>query len=75
MSGKFAVLSLLLASSVAWSQGDVLDMGVAKDRFEAPGKPTRGMSQDRVRSTFGEPQGESDFQSPRTFRFSVGFRF
>ena len=24
---------------------------------------------------FGEAQGELDFQTPRTFRFSVGFRF
>jgi hypothetical protein len=27
------------------------------------------------RSTFGEPFGDEDFQAPRTFRFSVGFRF
>lgn len=27
------------------------------------------------RDTFGEPLDESDFQDPRTFRFSVGFRF
>jgi len=27
------------------------------------------------RSTFGEPLNEGDYQTPRTFRFSVGFRF
>lgn len=27
------------------------------------------------RDTFGEPLEEEDFQTPRTFRFSVGFRF
>ncbi len=27
------------------------------------------------RSGFGEPEDENDFQSPRTYRFSVGFRF
>ena len=27
------------------------------------------------RSGFGEPQNEDDFQQPRTFRVSVGFRF
>lgn len=27
------------------------------------------------RDTFGEPLDEDDFQTPRTFRFSVGFRF
>jgi len=38
------------------------------------GAPVEGVHWAK-RSTFGEPQGESDFQSPRTFRFSVGFRF
>jgi hypothetical protein len=27
------------------------------------------------RSTFGQPLNEADYQTPRTFRFSVGFRF
>jgi hypothetical protein len=27
------------------------------------------------RDTFGQPLNEADYQIPRTFRFSVGFRF
>ncbi len=29
----------------------------------------------QTRSTFGQPLNEGDFQTPRTFRFSVGLRF
>jgi hypothetical protein len=29
----------------------------------------------RKDARFGEPIAEDDFQDPRTFRFSVGFRF
>ena len=29
----------------------------------------------RKGATFGQPLNENDFQTPRTFRFSVGFRF
>ncbi|MEM1203622.1 MAG: TonB-dependent receptor [Acidobacteriota bacterium] len=36
--------------------------------------PVEGVNWER-RSTFGEPQNEADFQTPRTFRMSVGIRF
>ena len=55
MSRILAVFSLLLVASAAWSQGDTLDMGMQGNRFDAPGKPTRGMSQDSVRSRYGAP--------------------
>ena len=52
-----AVLMLTIcAGGVAWAQGDTLQMGgVDQSRFEAAGKPGRGMSQDRVRSVYGAP--------------------
>ena len=38
------------------TSGDSLSMSPAgQTSFEAPGKPTRGMTQDRVRREFGEP--------------------
>ncbi len=36
--------------------------------------PVEGVNWEK-RSTFGTPTSESSFQSPRVFRFSVGFRF
>jgi hypothetical protein len=36
--------------------------------------PVEGVNWRRS-DTFGEPTSEADFQQPRTFRFSVGFRF
>lgn len=50
-------LVLLVASAVA-VHADTLDMSAAEAeaRFEAPGKPTRGMSQARVEANYGEPE-------------------
>ena len=51
-----ALVLTIFVAGVAWSQGDTLQMGVADEsRFEAPGKPGRGMSQDRVRERYGAP--------------------
>jgi hypothetical protein len=36
--------------------------------------PVEGVDYE-LRSTFGQPLNENDFQAPRTFRVSVGFRF
>ena len=36
--------------------------------------PVEGVDWEK-RSTFGLPQNEADFQTPRTFRVSLGFRF
>ena len=53
-----ALAATLLASGSALAQGDTLQMGGMDDtsRFEQPGKPTRGMSQERVEAMFGAPQ-------------------
>ena len=37
-------------------------------------KPVEGVHWARA-ATFGKPQTKDDYQAPRTFRFSVGFRF
>jgi hypothetical protein len=37
-------------------------------------KPVEGVNWAKA-STFGKPQTKDDYQAPRTFRFSVGFRF
>lgn len=61
---------------------DTLDMSPAADAgFDAPGKPTRGMTQDRVRSQYGEPRSrESAVGEPPISRwhydgFVVYFEF
>jgi hypothetical protein len=36
--------------------------------------PVEGVDWER-RDTYGQPEGETDFQDPRTFRMSVGIRF
>lgn len=50
-------LALLGGLGVA-AHADTLDMSPAEAReaFEQPGKPTRGMSQERVAAQYGEPQ-------------------
>lgn len=56
---KYITLSLIacLAAGFAHAQGDNLDMpGANNNRFEQAGKPTRGMTTERVQSVFGEPQ-------------------
>ena len=53
---KALSLLALLAAGAAHAQGDTLEMGVDATRFEQPGKPTRGMTQERVQSEFGSPQ-------------------
>ena len=37
-------------------------------------KPVEGVHWAKA-ATFGKPQTKDDYQQPRTFRFSVGFRF
>ena len=54
-------LSLLVALSIAFLgtvSAQNLDMSRAdqSQTFEQPGKPTRGMTQARVRASFGEPK-------------------
>jgi hypothetical protein len=56
---KLLVVTLALQgflATAAWA--DTLDMSPAeaRERFEQPGKPARGMSQERVERDFGEPQ-------------------
>lgn len=57
---KFGVFTLVLLGGLgsAIAAADTLDLSPAEARalFEAPGKPARGMSQDRVAREFGEPQ-------------------
>ncbi len=53
----FTFAALLAAAGVAFAQGDNLDMRTGdRARFEQQGKPTRGMTQERVRAEFGNPQ-------------------
>lgn len=54
---RFAAFTLVLLVGAA-AHADTLDMSAAEAEalFEAPGKPTRGMSQDRVEARYGEPQ-------------------
>ena len=53
-----SMVAALLVSSLAFAQGDTLEMGGLDDqaRFEQGNKPTRGMSQARVQSVFGPPE-------------------
>ena len=57
---KFLTLAALVITGAAFAQGDTLQMGGTDNtaRFEQAGKPSRGMSQTRVRSEFGNPQSE-----------------
>jgi hypothetical protein len=59
MSRTLTVLAAaLLATGTAYAQGDTLQMGGTDDasRFEQAGKPSRGMTQERVEAMFGAPQ-------------------
>ncbi len=50
------VACLPLGVAAQSTSGDSLNMSPAgQASFEAPGKPTRGMTQERVRREFGEP--------------------
>lgn len=57
---KWLALMAVAAAGSAFAQGDTLQMGGTDNaaRFETDGKPTRGMTQTRVRSVFGSPQAE-----------------
>lgn len=57
---KAVTLVALMSASSAFAQGDTLQMGGADNatQFEQAGKPTRGMTQERVRANFGSPQNE-----------------
>lgn len=58
MSGKLMIsLAACLIAGFANAQGDTLDMrGTYAARFESSGKPSRGMTRERVQSTYGEPR-------------------
>lgn len=57
---KAVILVALLSAGSAFAQGDTLQMGGTDNaaRFESAGKPTRGMTQERVRADFGSPQSQ-----------------
>ena len=57
---KAVTLVALMYASSAFGQGDTLQMGGTDNaaRFESAGKPTRGMTQERVRADFGSPQSQ-----------------
>jgi hypothetical protein len=54
---RFAAISFALLAGAA-VHADTLDMSAAEAEamFEAPGKPTRGMSQQRVEASYGTPE-------------------
>lgn len=55
---RFAALTLALVGLAAAAHADTLDMSAAEAEayFEEPGKPTRGMSQQRVEASYGAPE-------------------
>jgi hypothetical protein len=58
-----AKLSVLISAAFVFAgvaHADTLDMGASDNaaRFEQPGKPTRGMSQASVESTYGRPNSK-----------------
>lgn len=55
---RLLILASLCYGAFALAQGDTLDMGAANQSatFDQAGKPTRGMTQSRVESTYGAPQ-------------------
>ena len=57
---KAVTLATLMSAGTAFAQGDTLDMRGTDTAasFEQAGKPTRGMTQERVRAEFGSPQSE-----------------
>ena len=55
---KALTLATLMAAGTAFAQGDTLDMRGTDAHLEAPGKPSRGMTQERVRAEYGRPQSE-----------------
>lgn len=57
---KLKALTIVTVANLAFAglaaaQGDTLRMGEFASRFESPDKPSRGMTQERVRSRFGDP--------------------
>ena len=54
---KLSVLILACCVCCGAAQADTLQMGGTENatRFEQPGKPSRGMSQASVESTYGSP--------------------
>ena len=55
---KTLTLIALMSAGAAFAQeGDRLNMGTGS-AFEQAGKPTRGMTQERVRAEYGSPQSE-----------------
>jgi hypothetical protein len=55
-----AKLSMLISAALVFTgvaHADTLDMGASDNaaRFEQPGKPTRGMTQASVESSYGRP--------------------
>lgn len=60
LNRKALVLIALLSPCATFAQGDTLDMRGANTaaQIETAGKPTRGMSQQQVRSAYGSPDTE-----------------
>ena len=60
LNRKVLTLMALIASGGAFAQGDTLDMSRAGNAagIETAGKPTRGMTREQVRSTYGSPDNE-----------------
>lgn len=55
---RFAIFSALCCAIFAAASAQTLDMSAENQAstFDAPGKPTRGMTQANVESSFGTPQ-------------------
>ena len=57
---RFLPLMLMacLSAGLAHAQGDTLDMRGTDNaaRFEQAGKPSRGMTQERVEAVYGQPE-------------------
>ena len=55
---RFAIFSALCCGIFAAASAQTLDMNTGNQAsgFDAPGKPTRGMTQANVESSFGAPQ-------------------
>lgn len=58
---KALTLIALMSASSAFAQGDTLQMGGTDNpaNFESAGKPTRGMTQQQVRTAYGSPENEN----------------
>lgn len=73
-----AKLNIVIAASILClgaANAETLQMGGTENaaRFEAPGKPTRGMSQAKVEATYGSPNSkQSAVGDPPISRWEYG---